>query len=822
MSIPNEKPSAPRKKISTILLSVLGVFLLCGILGLAALPSILSTSWGNQHLMEMINSRISGKIAFKKLNITWFEEQILDDAQLFDAQGHQIASLDLGIAKTTLARLLLYEGKRGNYSLSGLNAQVVQEADGLTNIQHALEPKNTPKRQEVKKNPLVISLNDVNVTALLDEEKTDVVQMSGKTSQRGLEGSFNLNISMDDITNAKIFSENQLNTEQIGKIQIQAHTNNFPVSLLDEALALSYPHYKGVLLAALGDTLDLNIQEAKSKEDILLKLQILSPLLKGTLDGILKEDRLIITESDPLEMTIQPALIEYLNQPGLSEKKFRLKNATKGHLHLSKMNLAFDLQNDNASIDFANSDIVAALKIDQADLSVVQPIDDILLQELNFKIDASKNSEKILLTLDSQVSRNDTSTHVNVSIEPDKKDINFLNLTTLPIKGQIKFDQINLDFIVQVSSLEKIAGSMQFTLKGRELEGQGSLNIDNERQLLSLDTKVQKFPVKLLDQFLSQGSQLSRQISAALGNIVNADVHVQLDHLHGPIIANLNGDNGSILLDAYINKGILTLNKNFRAQVALTEEFGQVILDDIFPLAKGLIGSDNPAIINIDAKGFALPVMSFNIGNLKIDRASLELGKVYFRSNGKLGSVLSLFNTKRMDTIPVQFTPLYIGMKNGAVIIQRLDMLIMDTYPIATWGTVNLVNDKVNMMIGLTGQSLFKGFNILGLGKDYMMQIPFRGTISNATIDKKKATAKIAALVASTRGLEGLLLGTAIHVASGGLTDESAPPPTTNPLPWNTEGDSSPQSATTQSGNTRPRDEVEEKAKSLLRHLLPF
>ena len=364
--------------------------------------------------------------------------------------------------------------------------------------------------------------------------------------------------------------------------------------------------------------------------------------------------------------------------------------------------------------------------------------------------------------------------------------------------------------------------SLPFSISGKAdhtFKPTGELNV-NDLALL-LDTKFEKFPVMLLGQFLSMGDEIPQKISALLGDTVNADVHIQIDHLQGPVSAQLSGNNGSVSLDAKINKGILTLNKNFHTQIALTPEFGRVILEDIFPLAKGLIGAENPMNINIDAAGFSMPIKDFDINAVKIASASLELGKVRFRSDGQLGTILSLFNTSGTDAISVWFTPLYVSMKNGVISFKRMDMLIMDTYAIATWGNVDLAANKVNMIIGLTGQALQKGFNIQGLGKDYVAQIPFKGPIDNASIDKKKAAAKIAALVASNRGPEGLLIGTALHIASGGLKEEKAPPPTTNPLPWST-GEESSQPTNSKPDSNHPLHQVEEKATSLLKNLIPF
>ncbi len=380
----------------------------------------------------------------------------------------------------------------------------------------------------------------------------------------------------------------------------------------------------------------------------------------------------------------------------------------------------------------------------------------------------------------------------------------------------------NISFALNGKHNQAGSAPLAFSLNGRadnSFKPNGQLNTDN--LALLLDSKFQQFPVKLLGQFFSVDDAINQKISVVFGDTVNADVHVQIDHLQGPVVASLSGSNGSISLDAYVNKGILTLKKDFQTQVALTKEFGEVILEDILPLAKGLIGSDNPLTINVAAKGFSLPIKNFDISAVQIGSATLELGKVRFKKDGQLGTILSLFNTSRSDIISVWFTPLYLSMQNGVITSKRMDMLIMDTYPIATWGNVNLAADRVNMIIGITGQALVKGFNIQGLGKDYILQIPFKGTISNAAIDKKKATAKIAALVASNRGPEGLLIGTALHIASGGLSEEKAPPPTTQPLPWST-GDDAESTPSSHPSSNHPLHEMEDKATSILRNIIQF
>lgn len=952
MSDLKTKSNSPLKKISKIILIILIASLLCGIISIAILPSLLSSQWGNEKIAQLINSQISGKMTFKKLQLSWLNEQSLEDVHLYDFKSQQIASLEKITADVPLWKLLLYSGRQGAYTLSGLNAQIEQEAYGQTNIQQALTHQDISKAvKNTKQSSLTISLQDVNASASLNDKKNNTIHLSGKTFQGNQQGSFNLDLSANDINKDQIFDhKHHLNTDQLSKIQIQAHIIDFPVSLLDEAIALYYPNYKGLLLDALGDTLNLHIEKSKDPEATDLNLQIATPLVKGTLTGLLKDDqvkdKVLVTLDGQVSRNNVPTKINLQGQFNKSQgifeadlniKQFNLEgfsigdaqisdikvhftgshltdsqvsltatvipaksNTTLQHwlgvenhvqlnavLHPNKrlqLHLTVDMEKMSDQKNLASL-IGPALHVDlHAQISDLEKLTGSFHLILNAKdLDAqgtfdiknglivnqpsspalikfqltperfqayrkiqlnsrSSNPEIVLMT-PSQITLNINSISMplktNDTLNWLKANlVSHLTIDALNIKNKENGHQVLINNIEGTINSPELAKNISFSLKGQlnqedrtslpfSIQGHadnifnssGELNIDN--LALLLDTKIQKFPVKLLGEFLSLDNENSHRISAVLGSAINADIHAEIDHLQGSIIANLNGSNGHVSLDAKINQGLLTLNKNFQTQITLTPEFGRVILEDIFPLASGVVDSDNPMTIKIDAAGFVLPIKNFNINAIQVRSATLELGKVRFRKDGKLGTILSLFNTSHSDLISVWFTPLYISMKNGTILFKRMDMLVMDTYPIATWGTVDLAADKVNMMIGLTGQALVKGFNIQGLGKDYVMQIPFKGTINNAAIDKKKATAKIAALVASTRGTEGLLIGTAIHIASGGLTEEKAPSPTTNPLPWSL-GDDSSTTETSKPEKTQQMNDVEEKATNLLKKLLPF
>jgi len=118
-----------------------------------------------------------------------------------------------------------------------------------------------------------------------------------------------------------------------------------------------------------------------------------------------------------------------------------------------------------------------------------------------------------------------------------------------------------------------------------------------------------------------------------------------------------------------------------------------------------------------------------------------------------------MLNPPHAKLISFWFTPLYFSYDKGSLGISRFDLLVMDLYPLATWGTVNFLNDRMDMTIGLTGEAIEKAFKIPVVEPNYMLQLPLRGSIARAKIDKTKLTARLAALFASVAaGPEGLLL----------------------------------------------------------------
>jgi hypothetical protein len=301
---------------------------------------------------------------------------------------------------------------------------------------------------------------------------------------------------------------------------------------------------------------------------------------------------------------------------------------------------------------------------------------------------------------------------------------------------------------------------------------------------LKLEAQAQRLPANLFCEIICLEKATHIKLEALLGSSLDADVSIQLNHMNGPINLLLEGPNGRIHVNAKINDGWLTLNKPFVAEVVASPQLGESVLQDLLPILSGMISGENRLQIHIDPTGFAYPINADNYNQIKISSMTIDLGKIHFSNQGELGKIMAVFKAKPDDVLSVWFTPVYLSIQSGHIHLQRFDMLVMNIFPLAAWGEIDLPDDSINMIIGLTGKSLQNAIGF-SLGSSYMMQFPFRGRIGKAKIDKTKAAAKMAALTASLTGTpQGLAIGALIGLASGSLTEKKIPEPTTQPFPW--------------------------------------
>lgn len=278
---------------------------------------------------------------------------------------------------------------------------------------------------------------------------------------------------------------------------------------------------------------------------------------------------------------------------------------------------------------------------------------------------------------------------------------------------------------------------------------------------------------------------LPKNIGSSLDSIVgqraSGTAKISLQGHNGEFFVDLKGEEGSLKLNSQLNNRVLTLIDPLLVKLNSPK---LRMLQEIAPYAASAISSKEPIEFLVEPKGFSLPLTTTDYRLIQIPHASLHLGKMELDAESPWGTILTLLASDRdKSPIEVWFTPLQLSLQEGIVRLSRMDALINNRYPVALWGKVDLIKDRVRMTMALSAAALKEAYD-LNL-PNYMLQIPFTGSIRHPTIDTAKATTRITALVAQSHGSdEGALIGGILDLLGG--SGESIPPPPQD-IPWKKE-----------------------------------
>ncbi len=327
----------------------------------------------------------------------------------------------------------------------------------------------------------------------------------------------------------------------------------------------------------------------------------------------------------------------------------------------------------------------------------------------------------------------------------------------------------------------------QFALSGKMadlFDPKGGLDLQN--MSISLEATTRKIPASFLGQYGQVDAYWLSRFKALFGENVDMIVSANLFKKEGDLDVAVKGELGAMTCKGVIRNGIFTLEQPLEAELSVTEALGATILQDIIPILSSANRSETSIYLHIAREGFSLPIAPFDLSQVKIKSAVVDLGKMHFHANGQLSQLLQLLKADALINPTVWFTPLYFSVKEGLIHTERVDFLINHSYPLALWGDIDMARGKIKMTLGLSAEALHLAFGISGLEKSYILQLPLKGPTGSAKIDKAKAMTKITALLAQTQGgPQGVIVGGVIDVLGGGsLQEKRAPAPTTSPLPW--------------------------------------
>lgn len=328
--------------------------------------------------------------------------------------------------------------------------------------------------------------------------------------------------------------------------------------------------------------------------------------------------------------------------------------------------------------------------------------------------------------------------------------------------------------------------ALHLELQSKEMECRASIAHLNQldKMTLRIDGQATEFPLPdLLDALVSK--EYGQKARAVFGKHINVEVDMDLHQLTGPVALNVQGESGLIKLDGIFSQGILRLNQPIEGRVLPSPLLGKE-LGSIISFLEEITETADHIQFKIPVKNFAFDVRVPFWKGLHIERGSLDLGRLMVQNSGEFKQLIDSLKSSSQKELPVWFTPLYFGVVDGAIKINRVDLLLADRYPIASWGSVDMLNKKVRLKLALSGKAIKDALGIHNIADNYYETFTIKGPLGKAKIDKAQMSSRLGSLVMKSQGSpEGVIVGALLDFVNGKMTHKNeVPSPTTSPFPW--------------------------------------
>ncbi len=337
-------------------------------------------------------------------------------------------------------------------------------------------------------------------------------------------------------------------------------------------------------------------------------------------------------------------------------------------------------------------------------------------------------------------------------------------------KGPFQLKNGDIDY--KRGRVEKIEG----LIEGNDVElsgitQQGHISVKGKLfspSQFNVQIDVKQFPIAAISEPLDQ----------ALGPLLDLYGTVKLEQGRGMVDLLINGTNLKTHLIGNLTNYSLTLTQPLIATLRLTPALSALLLKD--PSAS--FSSENWITCQIETKDFYFP-RPYSLEKLKIGKGTLDLGKVKCQNDPSLGAIMTLLKADSLNTMTAWFTPVTFQLDNGLLQIGRGDVLFSNAIHLCGWGSVDLIKNRLDLILGLPADTLQRAFGIHSVVDNYVLKIQVRGTIQEPDIVKGPAVAKIAALVAAGQLPKKGLLGELTDFFPKLKMDKDVPPPK-RPFPW--------------------------------------
>lgn len=425
--------------------------------------------------------------------------------------------------------------------------------------------------------------------------------------------------------------------------------------------------------------LDMNLGDARQKRG---SAKIRAKGENLFVDADLKmDDALALTRPAKLQFLLTPEIYRQhvLAKQPAEKQNLRLSESIAVDADIQKLRIGRNQQNELA---LANSAIETRASAPAARFLNTRTNQDLLLRDLRLAIQSSDLAEMLKFSLDGEIA-----------------------------SGTSRGGQLNVEG--QLSDL--------FTRTGRFNSGGYSTLVD---------AKVTGLPVAQLDALLAS----EQPLEPVLGGQTDIDLRMDLQKGSGPIRLNVKGDNATALLATQFSPDTITLTEAARMQVGVTPAMAETFLQRINPLLVSAISSEDPLQIVVEPQGFSMPRKNPSIANASIPSATMNLGTMTLGRTALLDGILRMVKKDAGNQIPAYFTPMKAQVANGVARYDRMDVFLTDAVHLATWGSIDLRQNRVDMRLALPPDSMQRFFDV-SIPQDSALQIPMTGPTNRVRVD---------------------------------------------------------------------------------------
>jgi hypothetical protein len=295
-------------------------------------------------------------------------------------------------------------------------------------------------------------------------------------------------------------------------------------------------------------------------------------------------------------------------------------------------------------------------------------------------------------------------------------------------------------------------------------------------KLFDLLIDIEKMPTAIVDWFLKTEE---KKLQSILGPNFDLKGTVAMKERVGIFDLVLTSPTANTAATGSMMDGVIRLERDFICTLSLTPAMSLALFNNTVAVT----GQD-PIILKVIADGFEFS-RPFSLQTLKIHKASLNLGRIRLQNADYLSGLSIFLKTGKINTKQVDawFNRADFSLENGFLDLKRMDALLAHSIHLCTWGKANLIQQTLDMILGIPEEVLRQTFGIKTLSSKYVLQIPLKGTFDNPQLDTGAASRKIAAIVAAGK-LQGKggILGEALGVFNEAALERSPPP--NAPFPW--------------------------------------